>query len=463
MKAAGFAARLGGLRLVGALALLGLGLGLGLAFGLGSSDPYLVRAIFDDASNLVVGEQVEVAGVPVGSVQAVEPTPEAKAAVVLNITKPGFQDFRVDARCTIRPQSLLGENYVDCEPTEPRPAGAPLPPPLPVIPPGREGAGQRLLPVQNTSSPVGQDLINDINHLPERERLRIIINELGAGLEGNGQALHEVIERANPALRETNRVLQILAEENRVLSKLAVDSDRALKPLAEVRAKVADYLARSNEVAEASARHAAELAANFKDFPPFLEELGPAMERIAHFGEETTPVMQALSKAAPGLNRLFALLPEFSQQGTSYFTSLGAFAKTAGPAFAASERLLDRLLTLGAQAKPLAENLSELLGSFRETGGIERLMDFIYRTAEATNGFNALGHFLRIDALSSAECPIYTARPEGGCAARFFEEGGSAASVAKLTETAALLNGGEPHAVGSSSRQALHYLMGEEG
>lgn len=441
-----------------------VGLGLGLSFGLGSSDPYLVRAIFDDASNLVVGEQVEVAGVPVGSVQAVEPTPEAKAAVVLNITKPGFQDFRTDAHCTIRPESLLGENYVDCEPTEPRPAGAPLPPPLPAIPAGHEGAGQHLLPVQNTSSPVGQDLINDINHLPERERLRIIINELGAGLEGNGAALHEVIERADPALRETNRVLHILAEENRVLSKLAVDSDRALKPLAEVRAKVADYLVRSNEVAEASARHASELAANFRDFPPFLEELGPASERLAHFGEETIPVMQDLSRAAPGLNKLFALIPEFSEQGTSYFTSLGNFAKTAGPDFVASERLLNQLLALGAQAKPLAENLSGLLSSFRETGGIERLMDFIYRTAEATNGYNALGHFLRVDFLSSAECPIYTARPEGGCSARFPElEGSEGATTSQLKSTRSLLEGAQPHAVATSSRRALRYLMGEEG
>ena len=32
------------------------------------------------------------------------------------VTKPGFGDFRKDASCEIRPQSLIGEYYVDCQP-----------------------------------------------------------------------------------------------------------------------------------------------------------------------------------------------------------------------------------------------------------------------------------------------------------------------------------------------------------
>lgn len=457
-------------QIVGGLVLLGaLGLALGLAFGTGSSDPYQVRAIFDDASNVVVGEQVKVAGVPVGSIEAVEPTPQAKAAVVLNITRAGFKDFRADASCTIEPQSLLGENFVDCQPMQAQAEGAPLPPPLAVIPSGQEGAGQHLLPLANTSSPVAQDVITDINHLPERERFRIILNELGAGLEGNGEALHEVIQRADPALRETNRVLAILAADNHVLAKLAVDSDRALAPLAEVRKKVADYLVKSNEVARASARHSAALGENFKDFPAFLEELGPAMERVGRFGQETAPVMRELGLAAPGINRLFAAIPAFSEKSTTYFESLGRFGKTAGPDFQASEVLLNRLLSLGAKAQPFAGNLSELLTSFRETGGIERLMDFIFLVAGATNGYNSLGHFLRADAISLGLCSPYVAE-QARCPQHFFERAGTGTSgkakaslnaSSALASTQALLGGAKPGAVGRSSRLLLNYLLGE--
>src|SRR5689334_18074150 len=147
----------------------------------GSNGEYTVRAIFDDAANIIPGENVKIDGVKVGTVGSVTPTPQAKAAVVLNISNPGFKDFRADASCTIRPQALIGEKFVDCLPTQPRVEGTPLPPPLHRIPNGHEGAGQYLLPVENNHSPVDVDLLGDITRLPERQRLTIIINELGAG------------------------------------------------------------------------------------------------------------------------------------------------------------------------------------------------------------------------------------------------------------------------------------------
>ena len=57
------------------------------------------RAIFDDAGNIIPGEQVKIAGVKVGKVTSVTPTPQAKAAVVLDISNDGFKDFRDDASC----------------------------------------------------------------------------------------------------------------------------------------------------------------------------------------------------------------------------------------------------------------------------------------------------------------------------------------------------------------------------
>jgi ABC-type transporter Mla subunit MlaD len=467
-----------------AAGLVALALVLVLVLAGGSSDPYQVRGIFDDAANLTPGEQVKVAGVPVGSVESVTPTPQAKAAVVMTISNAGFQDFRSDASCIIRPQSLLGEKFVDCQPTQPRAEGAPLPPPLAVVPSGQEGEGERYLPLQNTSSPIDSDLLTDINQLPERERLRIILNELGAGFAGRGEDLHAVILRANPALRETNRVLAILANENRVLTKLSVDSDKALAPLAAVRKRVANYLVQSNVVASASARHENALSRNLADFPPFLEQLGPAMERIGTFADATTPVFRELGLDAPALNQVFTQLPEFSRVNTGYFKSLGKFAQAGGPALKASEPLLDRLERLGATIKPFGNNFSSLLSSLRSTGGIERLMDLLFLTAGASNGYDALGHFLRADLTSIGTCVTYRATPNTGCSANFFgeESSGSAASAhaaragamptaasaagrsnpdAVLEQTLAALRGQHPSAASPASATLLNYLLGE--
>ena len=49
---------------------------------------------------------------------------------MLDIDKAGFQDFRQDATCQIRPQSLIGEKFVDCRPTLPRAPGSEPPPEL---------------------------------------------------------------------------------------------------------------------------------------------------------------------------------------------------------------------------------------------------------------------------------------------------------------------------------------------
>ena len=396
----------------------------------GANGPYTVRAIFDDAGNIIAGEDVKIDGVKVGSVGSVTPTPQAKAAVVLNIEKAGFEDFRSDASCTVRPQALIGEKYVDCLPTQLRVEGTSLPAPLQKIPSGQEGEGQRLLPVKNTSSPVDVDLLGDISRLPERERLTIILNELGAGLAGRGSDLHEVIRRANPALQEFDRVLAILAGENKVLAKLAVDSDRALAPLASVRGRVADFLVQSNKVAQATAAHRGALARNLKDFPPFLEQLGPAMERLGRFAEQTTPVFTDLGVAAPGIDKAFTSLPSFSKSSSTFFESLGTTAKRSGPAVVASKQLLGRLKTLGAAAEPFSNNFAALLSSLKQTGGLERILDFIFLGTGSANGYDALGHFLRAEGVA-VNCLTYaTNGPTPGCSHKLFSTGSATAAAA---------------------------------
>jgi phospholipid/cholesterol/gamma-HCH transport system substrate-binding protein len=417
----------------------------------GSGGGYTVRAIFDDAGNVISGEDVKIDGVKVGTVGTVTPTPQAKAAVVLKIENPGFRDFRSDATCTVRPQALIGEKFVDCVPTQPRAEGTPLPPSLKQVPSGREGAGEWLLPVQNTSSPVDVDLLGDISRLPERQRLTLILNELGAGLAGRGSDLSAVIRRANPALRELERVLAILARQNHVLSNLAVDSDRALAPFAAVRGRVAHFIVAANQVAQASAAHRGAIARNLKDLPPFLEQLGPAMERVQRFAEQTIPVASSLRAAAPGVDRAFTNLPGFSKSTTTFFEDLGRTSKQAGSALVATKPLLGRLQALGGAAQPFAGNLAQLLASLRDSGGLERLLDFIFLGANAANGYDELGHFLRTEGVPAAGCLTYALKSPQ-CPRTLFNTGSQAKTASAtgpgtsvtMARTLAVLKGATP-------------------
>src|SRR6476661_9847744 len=128
------------MRRIAAIALLVIGLPALLAFGLGANSiggsGYQVRAIFDNASFLTPGEDVKVSGVKVGKVKALDVTLDKKAAVVLEIDDSGFTPFHQDAHCSIRPQSLIGERYVECT------SGSNKVGEIAQIPAGRKGGGQ---------------------------------------------------------------------------------------------------------------------------------------------------------------------------------------------------------------------------------------------------------------------------------------------------------------------------------
>src|SRR3954453_8863032 len=111
------------LGIAAALAVCGVLVVLATGASNGGGGDYKVRAIFENAFSLVPGEDVKIAGVKVGKINSLDVTPQQQAAVTFSITRAGFDDFRKDAECTIRPQSLIGEKFVECTPTQPKAPG----------------------------------------------------------------------------------------------------------------------------------------------------------------------------------------------------------------------------------------------------------------------------------------------------------------------------------------------------
>src|SRR5688500_18464851 len=416
-----------------------------LVLGVGASDEdgagYEVRAIFDNVSGAVEGEDVKIAGARVGAIKELDVTEDKKAIVVLEIEEPGFEPFHADAKCTIRPQSLIGEKFVECDP------GRADEPALEEVPEGEDGAGQAMLPIERTSSPVDIDLINNTLRLPYRQRLALLINEFGTALAGRGAELNEVIHRANPALREADKVLKILADQNRTLARLAVDSDTALEPLARERARVADFIVQANETAQASAERRDELSETFAKLPRFLEELKPTMEELGALSDDMTPVIADLGDAAADLNRFSLALGPFSRESVTSLDSLGEALEVGGPALKDTEPLLEDLTDFGKDAAPVSRDLDALLTSFDKTGGIERLMDYIFFQVTAINGFDSLSHYLRAGLIASTACSFYSTSVAFGCEATFGEAQVSGASARKASGKI------EPHIPDTSLRK----------
>jgi virulence factor Mce-like protein len=408
-----------------------------------TADAYYVRAIFDHASTVVPGEDVKIAGVAVGVVSDMDVTDDKKAAVTMRVDNTDFTPWKRDASCTIRSQGLIGERFVECEPGS---AGADA---LATIEEG-DGSGERLLPVDNTSSPVDLDLIGNINRLPYRERLGILLSEFGTALAGRGEELNEVIHRANPALRETGEVIKVLADQNRELARLAENSDTVLAPLAREKEAFANFIVKANETGEASAERRTDIRRGIALLPDFLSELEPLMADLEGFADEGTPLLADLGEAAPALGRLIEAQGTLADASRESLPSLGDALERGRPALIRARPLVQDLDRLGRELAPVSVDLDQLTTSLSETGGVERINDFLYYLALSTNGFDEVGHYLRAGLVTNL-CSTYAIANFATCSANFTAGASSAgagglearnASVAKSSGRGSVAPGG---------------------
>ena len=443
----------------------------------GGRDPYQVRAIFDDASFAVPGEDVRIAGAPVGTIASLDVTDRTgvgspnsckesagtcKAAVTITVNASGFTPFHQNGSCAIRPQSLIGEKYVDCNP------GTSAAPPLTKITSG-PGAGTYLMPVTHTSSPVDTDLVQNIYRMSTRQWFGLIINEFGTGLAARGSDLNEVIHRANPALGYTDQVLKILAKQNKQLAQLAKDSDTVLTPLAQDRQAIRQWVLTANTTSVATAQQAANTARSFHLLPPFLLQLRPLLADLGALADQATPVLNASTQAAPALARQYQLLASFN--GASGFAdiarrsliSLGQAAQKQGPLLVSTIPLDKQLLALGTAGLPAFTNLDKLTSSLDKTGAIENLMSLLFNGTVAVNGFDSGGHYIRTEALVGG-CTAYSKTTVPGCSANFTHQTAAAdvavtARAAKQPKVAKLITAARASGVRSSTTETLGGLM----
>ncbi|MCC6755749.1 MAG: MCE family protein [Solirubrobacterales bacterium] len=396
-----------------------------------NSDAYEVRAVFDNGAFVVPGIDVRVAGANVGSVSSVDvsrPGEETgteipgKAIVVMDITDKGFQDWRDDASCIIRPQSLIGEKFLDCQVTQPRPAGSEPPPPLEQIPGGEPGAGQYLLPIQNNAQSVDLDLINNIYRLPYAQRFRIILNELGAGLATRGEDLRETVERANPALLQVNKVLAILASENKRLADLAKNGEKNMSALARKRTNMVGFFRNAGYTAAATAERGEDLQQNLKNLPETLRQLRADFNALGTFADNAIPVFTYLKPAAADISEVQTKLGPFAEAGRISITSLGRATRTAGPDLVASRPIIRKLGNVSREAYSPASNLAFFLKSMDDGGGFDNLMRVIYNTSSLLNGYDQYGHYQRTNLIVTG-CSTYADLTLGGCSGQWRKPG----------------------------------------
>jgi virulence factor Mce-like protein len=395
--------------------------------GSGASNP-TYRIELDNAFGLIPGADFKVAGVRAGNIKSIDLCGMVRnsgcqnplhALVTVQVTQSGFGQFHGDAFCQSRPQSLIGEYYMQCDP-------------------GRSGPTLRngaTIPVTHTYSTIPVDFLNDVMRLPYRERFTLIINELGAAVAGRSDDLQAALRRAVPALTETDNLLNLLANDSQTLNQLNVNADTVITALANNSKLVQNFVVQANRAATASATQQHAIAGTWHQLPGFLEQLRPAMAQLGSAADANLPVFQNLNASATQLRDLFTNLPGFAHASLPALRALGQAAvpgKTAAIAARPTVHDLNNFTgpspcvpnSVKQNCLPeLAQNLRILLQDLdnrsraveadkRSPGGkgytgLEALLQYVFNQALAINTYGPLGHLLTVDAFVDPLCSPY--------------------------------------------------------
>jgi virulence factor Mce-like protein len=400
-------------------AVIVLGAGAFLVFATGATNKGSAAGTYkielDNAFGLVTGADFKVAGVDAGKIEKISlpqgcvngDTTQCYALVTVKVTQSGFGSFRTDAFCQSRPQSLIGEYFIECQPGH---SGK-------VIAPGG------MIPVKNTESTIPGDLLQNVMRMPYRERFTLIINEFGAAVAGRSDDLAAALRRAVPALNETDNLLNLLANDSHTLQQLTTNSNHVITALADNKAQVARFINEANRTAVATAKQQTNLQLTFQKLPGFLEQLKPSMEKLGATADANEPVLRNLNEASGSLNEFFKLLPGFAHSSIPALRSLGQASVTGKSAVKAATPTVTDLNRFAKPTPELAQNLAIVLHDLddrsraveadsRSPGGkgytgLEALLQYVFNQTLAINAFGQFGHMLAVDAFVDPRCSQY--------------------------------------------------------
>jgi phospholipid/cholesterol/gamma-HCH transport system substrate-binding protein len=216
--------------LIAAIALIALAM-----FGDGGS--YKVKAVFDNAGQLVKGNEVRVGGQPVGSISDIELDDRANAVITMDVNGD-VAPLHEGTTATIRAASLSGitSRYISLKPG-------------PNSSDEIEDGGH--IGADSTTSPVDIDVLFNTLDKKTRGGLRDFIRGTGAQYDEAGVEAGESIRYFAPFLGSTSRLTQELALDQRVLSQFLRDGADTVSAIAERRGDLTDLVSNTNSAMRA--------------------------------------------------------------------------------------------------------------------------------------------------------------------------------------------------------------------
>jgi phospholipid/cholesterol/gamma-HCH transport system substrate-binding protein len=266
-------------------------------------NPYELKAVFANASNLAVGSPVREAGVVVGKVTGIDSKDGSSASVVTMSLGDEALPIHKDAELKIRPRIFLeGNFFIDLRP-------------------GSGGAGEissdEQVPMSQTYSPVQIDQVLGVLQGSARQSAQRLIQGYGGALNGKprpgedrladpssvgqtaAESLNDSLDHAVPALRNLAIVNEaFLGTEPHDLSKLIDSAGRTSAELARHESSLQGLVTNFNTTMAAFASQSTALQTSIRLLPAVLLQADRA---LLHLNQSFPPLRAFSREILPGV------------------------------------------------------------------------------------------------------------------------------------------------------------------
>src|SRR4051794_22404271 len=178
---------------------------------LGGSSGHHYKLLFQTGGQLVKGNEVQIGGSPVGTVDSLTLTPDNQAEIDVTVD----QQLHEGTTAIIRSTSLSGvaNHYIS---VSPGPDNAP------------KLADDATLRGDSTTTPVDLDQLFDTFNARTRRGLQGVIQGFAATYSGNTQQANETYKYFAPSLSATDRLLKELGSDQQVLTDFLVNGGKVV-------------------------------------------------------------------------------------------------------------------------------------------------------------------------------------------------------------------------------------------
>ncbi|MBV9425743.1 MAG: MCE family protein [Solirubrobacterales bacterium] len=361
---------------------------------LSSGSSYQVQAIFVNASQIVTGDQVQVAGNPIGSVSGISLTPEGQAKLTLSISNSTFSPLHEGTVATVRQASLSGiaNRYVDLRLG---PATAPAIP------------DNGTLGTEDTTSAVDLDQLFNTLDPATVKGLQNVIQGSASQYADRGRQAQAGWAYLNPAIVASRALFSEINRDTGNFTNFIVNSSDLVSTLSQRSADLSGLVANLSQTTQALAAQRTALGQSIQRLPGFMGLAITTFRNLNHALAVLTPLVNVAKPVAPKLQQLLVQLRPLAQDAVPTVRALSQLISSPGQ----NNDLID-LTRLGV---PLADatvrntyaNGKVRAGAFPES--TLALRDFIPELATArpyavdlTGWFEGFSHPGTIDANGGA-------------------------------------------------------------